>query len=97
LAALIGERVEVEWQDSEADPEWTPLAQALAEAETEVVHRTCGYLLAATEGYLLVALNRRDPVEGQREMVADTIRIPRAVVSCLYRLTEAERLTEVSR
>jgi hypothetical protein len=80
------DRVEVEWLDSESDGAWMPLAQALSEAEVEPIHHTCGYLIADTEQYVLVALNLRAATEGQRAMVADTIRIPRPVVRSVTRL-----------
>jgi hypothetical protein len=80
------ERVEVEWIDSEADSSWMPVEQALAEADEERLHRSCGYLLAATEEYVLVGLNYREESDGQKAMVADTIRIPRVVVRGVYPL-----------
>jgi hypothetical protein len=84
-------RVEVEWLDSESDSSWMPLAQALAEADVEPLHRSCGYLLASTSDFVLVALNAREAVEGQRAMVADTIRIPRAVVRSVTELTTTRK------
>jgi hypothetical protein len=80
------DRVEVEWIDSEADSSWMPLAQALYEAESEAIHRSCGFLIADTESYVLLALNVRDPIEGEKPMVADTIRIPRFAVRSITRL-----------
>lgn len=80
------ERVEVEWLDSETDGAWMPLAQALHEAEPEPLHRSCGFLLAETDAYVLLALSYRDATDEQRPMVADTIRIPRPAVLTVHRL-----------
>lgn len=82
-------RVEVEWIDSESQGSWHPLAQALAEAEPDPLHRTCGFLLAETERYVLVALNYRDESDESRPMVSDTMRIPRSTVLALHRLRRA--------
>lgn len=80
------DRVEVEWIDSESQSSWHPLAQALAEAEPEPLHRSCGYLLADNERYVLLAMNYRDADEAQSAMVADTMRFPREVVRGVHRL-----------
>lgn len=80
------DRVEVVWLDSESDNSWMPVAQALHEAEAEPEHRSCGYLVADADDYVLLALSLRPPTEDQRAMVADTLRIPRAAVVSLVRL-----------
>ena len=80
------ERVEVEWIDSESDGSWMPLEQALYEAQDEALHRSCGYLLADTDDYVLLGLNYRDAAENVKPMVADTIRIPRVVVRAVHPL-----------
>jgi hypothetical protein len=83
------DRVEVEWLDSESDSSWLALPDALREAEPDNLHRSCGYLLADTERYVFVGLNYREGSESERPMVADTIRIPRAVVLAVHRLRRA--------
>ena len=85
------ERVEVEWTDSQADSAWMPVEQALHEAEQEAIHRSCGYLLASTDEYVLVGLNYKDADENGKAMVADTIRIPRVVVRGIYPLRRQAR------
>ena len=79
------DRVEVVWLDSVSDGSWMPLEQALHEAAEEPLHYSCGYLLAETDDYLLVGLSYQDTVTS-KTMVADTMRIPRAVVREVRRL-----------
>ena len=76
----VPDKVEVEWHDSEGHGSWRPIAEARADAERPLVHRSCGYLLAETEEALALSQSYRDPDAHGEELVADTLRIPRAVV-----------------
>lgn len=85
-------RVEVEWHDSEGHSSWRLMREALAEVEQPLVHRSCGFLVAESDSGVLLALNYREGGADEAELVADTIRIPRAVVRKMRKLyTRGER------
>lgn len=80
-----GTMVEVEWCDSErVTLGWATVEVYQAALDDRTTYRTCGYLMATTDEYALIALNRSDS-----GLVGEAMVIPLVCISELRRLVWA--------
>jgi hypothetical protein len=93
-------RIEVEWIDSGGNFPWRTAEEAIREArEDDMACLTCGYLVEDNDRYLLVALNRQAKTTYRKEMVGDTIQIPKTAIQTIVDLGPkgTEKITVTTR
>lgn len=74
-------RVTVSWLDTVHESGWRSRMRIEYDAlDDDLVHHSCGFLIADTDEYVQVALSWRGENEQSVEMFADTLTIPRSAV-----------------
>jgi hypothetical protein len=80
-----GTMVEAEWMDSErVTLGWATVDDYNRALTDRTTYRTCGYLMASTADYALIALNRSDS-----GLVGEAMVIPLACILSIARLVKA--------
>lgn len=74
--------VYVAWLDTIGEPGWRSRPRIEQEADGEdLVHHSCGFLIAEKDEYVQLALSWRPGNEWTQEMFADTLVIPRSAIT----------------
>ena len=74
-------RVEVEWIDSASWSSWRDVEWYVERAKkSEMLHRSCGYVLADNDDAIMLALSLTDEEDERDRMATEVMLIPRVAV-----------------